>query len=138
MPTFKGKDGKSHFSMNPQMGKAMYGDSIPGLNTVGEKEGAPAAGGLEDNGESDIAEVHHGGHPEGNPEPHEGTAYHTIHKGPDGEPKEIRNHEDYESAESHMRECMGEGENMHSKADSEHDNGASDVDDQAGESAVFE
>ena len=129
MPTFKGKDGKPRFSMNPQMGKSMYGDEVPGLQTMGEKDGAAPTAGLEDNGESDSVEIHHGGHPEGQPEPHEGTAYHTIHKGADGEPKEIRNHDDFSGAEAHCAECMGE---------SEHDNGDSDVDDQAGESAVFE
>jgi len=136
MPTFKGKDGKSHFSMNPQMGKSMYGDQVPGLDTMGEKDGMAPAGALDDNGESDCCEVHHGGHPSGQPEPHEGTAYHTIHKGAQGESKEIRNHDDYDSAESHVREVMDKGDESH--LDSEHDNGDSDVDDQAGESAVFE
>ena len=134
MPTFKGKDGKPRFSMNPQMGKSMYGgNEVPGLQTVGEKAGIAPAEGLEDNGESDCCEMHHGGHPDGQPEPHEGTAYHTIHKGADGNTKEIRNHDDYEGADEHCRECM-EGD----KGESEHDDGDSDVDAQAGESAVFE
>lgn len=133
MPTFKGKDGKPRFSMNPQVGKARYGDSIPGLETVGEHDGTAPARDLDDNGESDLSpsfEIHHGGHPEGDPEPHEGTAYHTIHKDADGTPKEIRNHDDYEGAEAHARECM---------AEPEHDNGDSDMmEPSGGESEVFE
>jgi hypothetical protein len=134
MPTFKGKDGKPRFSMNPQMGKSMYGDqAAPGMDLISGQAGTDPAAGLDDNGESDSVEVHHGGSPDGQPEPHEGTAYHTIHKGIDGNPKEIRNHDTYDQAADHAREVMDPGE---AGNDNNDDGDADDL--QGGEASSFE
>jgi hypothetical protein len=133
MPTFKGKDGKPRFSMNPQMGKSMYGDSTaPGLDLIGGKAGTAPEAGL-DNGESDSVEIHHGGNPDGQPEPHEGTAYHTIHKGADGMPKDIMNHDTYDQAQDHIQQCMEPAEAGNSNTD---DGDADDA--QGGGSSSYE
>lgn len=82
--------------MNPQMGKSMYG----GSNSSDSQVEDPTTDGQDST--EDHVELHHGGHPDGNPPPHEGTKYHTIHGA------DVRNHDDYESANEHMKECMGE------------------------------
>src|SRR4249919_2717532 len=107
MPTIKGKDGKSHFAMNPQAGKAAFGGAVdpapPGLGALGggappDPLAAPAAGGAPPPGASpddQHVEVHHGGNPAGNPPPTEMTQFHTIACDSAGNQNDIRNHDDY-------------------------------------------
>ncbi len=125
MPTFKGKDGKPRFSMNPQVGKSMFGGA-PGMEGMGDTSGKASA---DPNEDGDSVEVHHGGSPEGEPEMHEGTAYHTIHKDAMGAPTEIRNHDSIDEANAHVAECMG--------ATSTNDGDSDDAPAES-ESAVFE
>ena len=117
MPTFQGKDGKPRFSMNPQIGAALSSGTAPGMPPEDD-------GQLDDGTEDEHVELHHGGHPEGQPPPHEGTQYHTIHIQPPPAPPDIRNHDDYAGADEHMQECMGEGlEDNGDSDESSEDNG---------------
>lgn len=110
MPTITDKNGNKRFSMNPQVGKAMFGGSAPGMDLI--KGGSAASpdqqDDVQDQGADDHVELHHGGNPEGDPPPHEGTKYHTIATKTDGSAPEIKNHDDYPSADQHMQQCMGE------------------------------
>jgi hypothetical protein len=124
MPTFKGKDGKPRFSMNPQVGKSKYGDAIPGLDTDGlgalggdlgggtppPSPGGDLGGGLGDigGGTGESVEIAPGGDPSGQPPPDDTTQFHTISKDPTGQVTEIRNHSDFASATAHIQECMGQ------------------------------
>jgi hypothetical protein len=147
MPTYTDKKtGKKSFAMNPQAGKAMHEGS--GLKLKGEEKAEEKIHpGLHDevaaehpklakydghlhNGEqlAHHVELHHGGHPEGQPPAHEGHTHHTIshlHGGggggggsephelhnaeTEGHEQEIRNHEGYEEANAHMQNTMHEG-----------------------------
>lgn len=83
--------------MNPQIAK-MHDSSTPG-------EQPPPDNGASDETDS-FVELHKGGNPSGQPPPTETTQYHTIHGA------DIRNHDDYDGADSHMKECMGESDGM--------------------------
>jgi hypothetical protein len=134
------KSGKKSFSMNPQMGRAMHGGGgmkkkedgagkresahfATQLNEPGEHPKLANYDGHEHNGHllAHHVELHHGGHPQGEPPMHEGHTHHTIthphsmHEGGgggsehehSGEP-EIHNHESMEEAHEHEDGAMHE------------------------------
>lgn len=102
MPSFKGKDGSMKFSMNPQAGAAMYGGSDPAMDPNADPNVDPSAG-----ADDTHVELHHGGNPQGQPPPTPTTKYHTIATSTMDMQPDIRNHDDYQSADQHMQECMG-------------------------------
>lgn len=98
------KDGKKSFSMNPQVGRALHGGLKPMMDAAVSTGAKPA----EHGGEAiHHVEVHHGGHPQGEPPMHEGHTHHTIHHPERGGEPHIKNHENYNEAESATRESMG-------------------------------
>jgi hypothetical protein len=124
MPTFKGKDGKDRFTMNPQIASAMGSSQAPAAAASPDMADPNADTSMPDTGDS--VEIHHGGNPQGQPPMTDAHAFHTIHhKGVDSgmgggmdqrddaalnSGVEIHNHENYDEAEADARNTMNPGD----------------------------
>ena len=138
MPSFMGKDGKPRFSMNPQAGRALYGGNQGGGAAAAAQD--PSSGSQTDDGstgqgEVDSVGIHKGGHEEGTPPPTPQTQFHTIAKRHDPvtgmESVEIQNHNDFESADQHAKQLLGQSDASDGSdiSDSGGENGESDLSD---------
>lgn len=113
MPTFKGKDGKDSYHMNPQAGKSLRGSSDI-VKTGGQGPEKPHEAGGHDghmfNGEAKAhhVEIHHGGHEHGQPPDDGAMKHHTISYGEDGG-QDVRNHANMEEAKEHIGNAMHDG-----------------------------
>lgn len=136
MPTIVGSDGKPRFSMNPQVGRAL----AAGVGKPAASAQDPSSDGQMDDGSAGQGQVqavgiHRGGHEEGTPPPTPQTKFHTIAKSHDPvtgmESNEIQNHDDFESADAHAKQLLGEdgSDSDHSGEDSGGENGESDLSD---------
>lgn len=121
MPSFKGKDGQSHFHPNPQVARTMGSDPAA---SAGPPAGAPAdqdLNAMQDQGDDGTyVEIHQGESPDGQPPPDGTHTHHTIiHKKAIGDTSmgmgptdaaEIHNHPSYDDAEADARSNMEPGE----------------------------
>lgn len=111
MPTFKGKDGKPVFAMNPQAGKAKYGDPVQGqppeMPGFAGAAGDEADDGHDHNGvpKATHVEIHPGANPQGQP-PMDNASHHTVAHSGDGMTQDIRNHGSFDEAANQAKDSL--------------------------------